>query len=130
VSERKEKEQKMLIQNTTSPVSSTWAASDVGVVAIASPRGEYNPPPKPEKIDTRQPTVAQLESAVHDLNQSMKANSSTLAFSIDPDTEQTVVKLMDSSTGEVIKQFPSKEAIAIARAIGDIQQGLLLKQKA
>jgi flagellar protein FlaG len=74
--------------------------------------------------------VAQLESAVHDLNQSMKANSSNLAFSIDPDTEQTVVKLMDSSTGELIKQFPSKEAIAIAKAIGDIQQGLLLKQKA
>jgi flagellar protein FlaG len=130
VSESNEKEHNMLIQHATSPVSLTWASGEAGVVAIASPRGEYNPPPQTEKVETRQPTVAQLESAVHDLNQSMKANSSNLAFSIDPDTEQTVVKLMDSSTGEVIKQFPSKEAIAIAKAIGDIQQGLLLKQKA
>ena len=122
----------MLIQNTTSQVTSTWHPSDGGVVSVSSSREEYNPIPisPPEQVEKHQPTVAQLESAVHDLNQSMKANSSNLAFSIDPDTEQTVVKLMDSSTGEVIKQFPSKEAIAIAKAIGDVQQGLLLKQKA
>jgi flagellar protein FlaG len=120
----------MLIQNTTSPVSSMWRYSDSGVIAISSQRGESNPAPQPEQVDTYRPSVAQLESAVRDLNQSMKANSSNLAFSIDPDTDQTVVKLMDSSTGEVIKQFPSKEAIAIAKAIGEIQQGLLLKQKA
>ena len=122
----------MLIQNTTSQVTSTWHPSDGGVVTVTSSRGEYNPmpAPQPEQVETRQPSVAQLESAVHDLNQSMKANSSNLAFSIDPDTEQTVVKLMDSSTGEVIKQFPSKEALAIAKAIGDVQQGLLLKQRA
>jgi flagellar protein FlaG len=120
----------MLIQNTISPVSPAWHPSDGGVVATASARVEYSPAPQPQQVDTHKPSVAQLESAVRDLNQSMKANSSNLAFSIDPDTEQTVVKLMDSSTGEVIKQFPSKEAIAIAKAIGDIQQGLLLKQKA
>jgi len=120
----------MLIQNSTSPVSPAWHPSDGGGVTIASTRVEYIPPPQPEQVDTHKPSVAQLESAVRDLNQSMKANSSNLAFSIDPDTEQTVVKLMDSSTGEVIKQFPSKEAIAIAKAIGEIQQGLLLKQKA
>src|ERR1019366_8310805 len=97
---------KMLIQNTTSPVSSAWHPGDGGVVAVTSTRVEYNPTPKAEQVDTHQPSVAQLESAVRDLNQSMKANSSNLAFSIDPDTERTVVKLMDSTTGEVIKQFP------------------------
>jgi flagellar protein FlaG len=122
----------MLIQNTTSQVTSTWHPSDGGVATVTSPRGEYNPIPKTQKaeVEVRQPSAAQLESAVHDLNKSMKENSSNLSFSIDPDTEQTVVKLMDSSTGELIKQFPSKEAIAIAKAIGDVQQGLLLKQKA
>ena len=120
----------MLIQNTTSPVGSIWRPGEAGAVAVTSTRVEYNPTPQPERVDVHQPTVAQLENAVSELNQSMKANSSNLAFSIDPDTEKTVVKLMDSSTGEVIKQFPSKEAIAIAKAIGDIQQGLLLKQKA
>jgi len=118
----------MLIQNITSTVSSSWFANEGGVKAVAAPQSE----PAPVKLpaETRKPSVAELESAVRDLNQSMKANNSNLAFSVDPDTEQTVVSVMDSKTGEVIKQFPSKEAIAIAKAIGDIQQGLLLKQKA
>lgn len=122
----------MLIQNTTSSVSSSWRSGDGGGMVISAVRQEYNPVPSPQTqpVDTYRPTVAQLESAVRDLNQSMQANNSSLAFSIDPDTEHPVVKLMDSSTGEVIKQFPSKEAIAISKAIGDIQQGLLLKQKA
>lgn len=120
----------MQIQNITSSVGSMWRTSDGGVVAVSSVRGEYNPTPQPEQVDTYRPSVAQLESTVRELNQSMKENGASLAFSIDPDTDHTVVKLMDSTTGEVIKQYPSKEAIAIAKAIGEIQQGLLLKQKA
>ncbi len=119
----------MLIQNITSVSSPMRFANDGGVTAVAAPRNEPAPVKQPT-AETRKPSVAELESAVRDLNQSMRANNSNLAFSVDPDTEQTVVSVMDSKTGEVIKQFPSKEAIAIAKAIGDIQQGLLLKQKA
>ncbi len=119
----------MLIQNITSVVSSTWFANEGGVTAVAAPKSEPAPAKQPI-AETRKPSVAELESAVRELNQSMKANNSNLAFAVDPDTQQTVVSVMDSKTGEVIKQFPSKEAIAIAKAIGDIQQGLLLKQQA
>ncbi len=119
----------MLIQNITSAASSSWFANEGGVTAVAAPKSESAPVRQPP-AEMRKPSVAELESAVRELNQSMRANNSNLAFSVDPDTEQTVVSVMDSKTGEVIKQFPSKEAIAIAKAIGDIQQGLLLKQKA
>lgn len=119
----------MLIQNITSTASPTWFTNEGGITAVAASRGDPAPAKQPV-AETRQPSVAELENAVRELNQSMKANNSNLAFSVDPDTEQTVVSVLDSQTGEVIKQFPSKEAIAIAKAIGDIQQGLLLKQKA
>lgn len=120
----------MLIQNINSSASQNWFANDASVTAVAAPKSESPPVKQSQPATPRKPSVAELERAVRDLNQSMKENHSNLAFSVDPDTEQTVVKVMDSSTGEVIKQFPSKEAIAIAKAIGDIQQGLLLKQKA
>jgi len=123
------KEQNMLIQTTTSAVSPVRFASDIGV-APSPPKGESAPAKQSAPADSYQPSIAQLENVIRDLNQSMKANNSNLAFSIDQDTQQTVVKVVDSKTGEMIKQFPSKEAIAIAKAIGDIQQGLLLKQKA
>ena len=119
----------MLIQNTTNAVSPMWFASESGVAAVAAPKSESAPVKQPAP-EMRQPSIAELESAVRELNQSMKASNSNLSFSVDQDTQQTVVSVMDSQTGEVIKQFPSKEAIAISKAIGEIQQGLLLKQKA
>lgn len=119
----------MLIQNTTNTVSPTWFANEGGITAVAAPKSESAPVARPV-AEQRQPSIAELESAVRELNQSMKASNSNLAFSVDQDTKQTVVSVMDSQTGEIIKQFPSKEAIAISKAIGEIQQGLLLKQKA
>jgi flagellar protein FlaG len=49
---------------------------------------------------------------------------------VDEDTDRLVVKLTDRETGELIRQFPSEETLAISRSIGEFQQGFLLKQKA
>lgn len=119
----------MQIQNTTNTVSPMWPIGEGGVTAVAAPKNE-TAPVKPSETEARQPSASELESAVRTLNQSMQANNSSLAFSVDEETKRTVVSVMDSKTGEVIKQFPSKEAIAISKAIGEVQQGLLLKQQA
>jgi len=37
---------------------------------------------------------------------------------------------MDTESGELIRQFPSEAALAIAESIGDLQKGLLLGQEA
>ena len=52
-----------------------------------------------------------------------------LRFSIDDDTGRTIVKVVDMQTDEVIRQMPSKEVLAISKAI-DKLQGLLIQQKA
>jgi hypothetical protein len=44
--------------------------------------------------------------------------------------EPRAVKMLDTSTGQLIRQYPSEEALAISRGIEQFQQGLLLKQKA
>jgi flagellar protein FlaG len=38
--------------------------------------------------------------------------------------------MVDTSTGELIRQFPSEATLAISRGIAEFQQGLLIKQKA
>lgn len=75
-------------------------------------------------------TSEQLSNAVSNINQAMRLSNRNLQFSVDPDTKMTVVKLTDTETGEVIRQFPSEEALAIAHSIDNFQQGLLLKQQA
>ena len=71
-----------------------------------------------------------LDNAVAVINQAMKDSNQTLRFSVDTDTQRTVVKMVDTSTGELIRQFPSDATLAISRGIAEFQQGLLLKQKA
>ena len=55
--------------------------------------------------------------------------NSNLSISIDKDTGQTVVKVIDSSTDEVIKQIPSEEILAISKAIDQLK-GVFIQQKA
>jgi flagellar protein FlaG len=77
-----------------------------------------------------QPTNAQLQSAVEKVNQAMLQANTGVEFSIDQDSNKTLVKVVDTKTGDTIKQFPSKEMIAISQSIDQFQKGLLLRQKA
>jgi flagellar protein FlaG len=79
---------------------------------------------------TPQPSVEELKGAVAAINQAMQQANRNLEFSVDTDTNRTVVRMVDTSTGELIRQFPSETTLAISRGIDQFQQGLLLKQKA
>jgi len=52
-----------------------------------------------------------------------------LQFNIDDETGKTIVKVVDATTNELIRQFPSEEMLSIAKAI-DQMKGLLIQQKA
>ena len=75
------------------------------------------------------PNAEQVKQAVKNINQSLATLSQGLEFSVDADSNSTVVKVVDQETQEVLRQMPSKEALEIARAL-DRVQGLLIKQKA
>jgi flagellar protein FlaG len=74
-------------------------------------------------------TRDQLDQAVSTINKTMQATSQNLEFSIDSDTRDVVVKVIDQQTKQVLRQIPSEEAIEISKSI-DKLQGLLIKQTA
>lgn len=76
-----------------------------------------------------QDSQKELDGAVKTANKFMQALAQNLQFSIDKDTEKVIVKLVDISTKEVVKQIPSEEMLAIAKAL-DKLQGLLVREKA
>lgn len=81
--------------------------------------------------DGTQLSPTQLKSVVDKINVAMKELNSNLQFSIDQDTQRVVVKVVEAQTGQVIKQFPSAEMLALAKSIGSsMPQGLLVKQNA
>jgi flagellar protein FlaG len=74
-------------------------------------------------------TASQLASALQSINKALQDLSPNLEFTVDPDSNRTVVKVLDQQTKEVIRQMPSAEALEISKAL-DKLQGLLVRQKA
>jgi flagellar protein FlaG len=75
------------------------------------------------------PSMDQVKQAVQDINKSLQSLSQGLEFSVDADSKQTVVKVIDPQTREVIRQMPSEEALEIAKALDQVL-GKLIREKA
>lgn len=76
-----------------------------------------------------EPSSKDLQDAVKSMNDFVGTINNSLKFSVDDETGKTIVKVMDIETKEVIKQIPSEEMIAIAKAVDQLK-GLLVQQKA
>ena len=68
----------------------------------------------------------ELQHAVDDIAASMNVIQKGLAFNIDEDSGMQVVKVIDVSTGELIRQIPNEEALEIAKKLNEVT-GLLMK---
>ncbi|MEW6313217.1 MAG: flagellar protein FlaG [Pseudomonadota bacterium] len=76
-----------------------------------------------------QATTEQVKRAAEMINKTIQSFSRGLEFSVDEETDKTVVRVVDTQTNEVIRQMPSEEVLAIAKAL-DKLQGMLLRLKA
>jgi len=132
----------MLIQNTSNiaqaPQPARLASDSAPDVVVATPSNvEARPSTSVElpqravtQVAEQKPSAEQLKNVVDNINKTLRQSNRNLEFSVDDTTQKQLVKLVDTETGDVIRQFPSEEALAISRAIDQFQQGLLLKQEA
>ncbi|MES1983083.1 MAG: flagellar protein FlaG [Pseudomonadota bacterium] len=130
----------MLIQNAGSATMASGFTSDSVPAPVATPEiGRAAPAQAAEKAASIpqpgavSPTPAQLQQAVDNINKTMQQNNSNVEFTIDRETKDVVIKVVESKTGDVIRQFPSEEILSISRSIDrmqQLQQGLLIRQKA
>ncbi|MBX9754437.1 MAG: flagellar protein FlaG [Pseudomonadaceae bacterium] len=72
---------------------------------------------------------AQVEDAVVTLQAFAQVVSRNLSFSVDDGSGQVVVKVVDSTSGDLIRQIPSEEALQLAEHLSDARN-LLFKAKA
>lgn len=78
---------------------------------------------------TARPSLEQVGQAVEKVQQSItQVASSDLQFEIDNETGQTLVRITDKTTGELIRQIPSEEMVELAKSM-DRMQGTLLRQQ-
>lgn len=71
----------------------------------------------------------EVQQRVEELNAAMKQHASSILFSIDEESGRTIVKVVDTDTDTVLRQYPSKELLAISKQI-DKFQGMFIKTQA
>ena len=117
----------MDINRVSSAVSDAVSSPvrDVPVSAKVQANVQTNAAPKVSS----QPSSAQVQEAMHKLQQVIEPVANNLTFSVDEQSGKTVVRVVDSVTKELIRQIPSEEVMAMAHAI-EQQAGLLVQAKA
>ncbi|MET0090905.1 MAG: flagellar protein FlaG [Candidatus Thiodiazotropha sp.] len=81
---------------------------------------------KPERVGAAQAQTAldrtELASKVENLNQLVQRN---LEFSVDEDTGRSVVRVIDSNTGEVVRQIPPEQILHVISQVQKASDGQL-----
>ena len=95
----------------------------------AKPAAASAPDSKASGKEDAQSELKEVKQVVSEINKVMQFMSRQLEFSVDTDSERTIVKVIDQQTREVIRQMPTKEALEIGKAL-EKAQGLLIKQTA
>ena len=102
----------------------------------AAPAASAAAPQNTEAVTVRAvaaPTQAvkkdQLDKAIDSINRFLKPVASSIQFSVDEDSGRTLVKVIDTDTNDVLRQFPSNETLQISKELSKLQ-GLLIKDKA
>ena len=96
-------------------------------------------PPKGRELPSPVADSAQISEAVSRINEIVQSIQRDLSFNLDQESGRTIIRVIDSQSGELIRQIPSEEVLAIAKQLrdlekdtvsrGEISQGLLFSSR-
>lgn len=82
--------------------------------------------PAPAAADASREPVEQAVTSIQNFMQTIRRD---LNFSLDDSTGRMVIKVTDSTSGDVIRQLPSEEALRLAESLEEVRS-LLFKAEA
>ncbi|VAW54196.1 hypothetical protein MNBD_GAMMA05-1547 [hydrothermal vent metagenome] len=71
----------------------------------------------PDENAKNEKELGNIDEAVESLNNNAQVIRRELQFTIDKESGYTVIKVLDATTDEVIRQLPSEEAIKVAQRL-------------
>ncbi|MCG6966522.1 MAG: flagellar protein FlaG [Chromatiaceae bacterium] len=106
-------------------------ANDIGMIKSVLPLGAQNGPGAPsgrvesefqakgdpKSVRETGKQAESLDSMVSDLNSLVRELHRELRFSIDQDSGDTVIKVVDRETEEVVRQIPSEELMRLRKRL-------------
>ena len=118
----------MPIDNLTQIGSSVVRPVKSGSAAQpAAPRQEL--PGSGKSLPAQAPSTSDVQQAVSRLNDYAQSLRRDIQFSVDKSSGDTVIRVVDSNSGETIRQMPTEEMLVIAHNL-EHAQGLFVNTKA
>lgn len=84
------------------------------VSASASPQPAAKPASSVSKVEVR--------AAVEQMQDYAQVMSRQLQFDVDEDSGRTVIRVLDKDSGDVIRQIPSEEVLALAKQMKELME--------
>jgi len=98
---------------------------------VPVPQGKDAVPGNRAAAQTQAPIgKAAVSDTVDDLNQVVQNIQRQLEFSVDEESGKTIVRVMDSQTGDLIRQLPPEELLALSRYLKEYQNSLQTDENA
>ena len=78
-----------------------------------------------EQVSEEQLTPQQLEKVAQQLQDFVGEMNRGLEFSVDKDSGRDVIKVIDKSSGDLVKQYPSEEVLTLVAKLSDSVGGFV-----
>jgi flagellar protein FlaG len=79
-------------------------------------------PSQGKKVPSQGADSVKIREAVSQINDIVQSIQRDLSFNLDEDSGRTIIRVIDSESGALIRQIPSEEALAIALQLRDLQK--------
>lgn len=106
------------------PETSTVRKTAPATTSAAAPSQVVTPAAKAT------PSADELKAMVADIQRKIASVTPELQFSVDQQSGQAIVTMMDSNTKEVLWQFPSDQVLQVRKELDQYQRGTLVHRKA
>lgn len=113
------------LKQTTEPVNAKVSekASITEQAAIAKEKASITQ--QEQEQEKRSLTPAQLDKVAQQLQDFVSEMNRGLEFTVDKDSGRDVIKVIDKSSGDLVKQYPSEEVLTLVAKLSDSVGGFV-----
>lgn len=103
--------------NATEPAAPQQGVAQVASVPSANASSSAQPVQPVSAVSTED-----VKAAVEQMKDFAQVANRQLQFDVDDDSGRTVVRVLDKDSGDVIRQIPSEEVLALARHMKELME--------
>lgn len=115
------------LKNPTAATATTEAVDNSKVSELVAKNKEQaaNASQQAKEVKQEPLTPAQLEKVAQQLQDFVGEMNRGLQFTVDKDSGRDVIKVIDKSSGDLVKQYPSEEVLTLVAKLSDMVGGFV-----